>query len=112
VGGIGVGLASMVVPMYIAEIAPANKRGELVAFNQLAIVIGIVLVYFVNYYIVLQGDTQWNLNMGWRWMFGSEAIPAILYLVLVLFIPESPRWLVIKERDAEAREVLRHLTRR
>jgi SP family xylose:H+ symportor-like MFS transporter len=108
IGGVGVGLASMVVPMYIAEIAPAAKRGELVAFNQLAIVIGIVLVYFVNFYIALQGDQIWNLTTGWRWMFGSEAIPALLYLLLVLFIPESPRWLVINNRDHEAREVLRH----
>ncbi|HLA55189.1 MAG TPA: sugar porter family MFS transporter [Flavobacterium sp.] len=106
IGGIGVGLASMVVPMYIAEIAPADKRGALVAYNQLAIVIGIVVVYFVNYFISLQGNTDWNLNEGWRWMFASEAIPSILYLVLVFFIPESPRWLLQKNRDNEAVSVL------
>ncbi|NUY81023.1 sugar porter family MFS transporter [Flavobacterium sp. MAH-1] len=106
IGGIGVGIASMVVPMYIAEIAPADKRGELVAYNQLAIVIGIVVVYFVNYFIAVQGDAAWNLNMGWRLMFASEAIPSVLYLVLVLFIPESPRWLLQKGREAESIAVL------
>ncbi len=106
VGGVGVGLASMVVPMYIAEIAPAEKRGALVAYNQLAIVIGIVVVYFVNYFIALQGNAEWNLNEGWRWMFASEAIPSILYLVLILFIPESPRWLLQKQKNAEAVAIL------
>jgi MFS transporter, SP family, xylose:H+ symportor len=106
VGGVGVGIASMTVPMYIAEIAPASKRGALVAYNQLAIVIGIVIVYFVNYFIALQGDEQWNLNEGWRWMFGSEAIPSILYLVLLFFIPESPRWLLLKGQQAKARSIL------
>jgi MFS transporter, SP family, xylose:H+ symportor len=106
IGGIGVGLASMVVPMYIAEIAPANKRGALVAYNQLAIVIGIVVVYFVNYLIALQGDADWNLNLGWRYMFASEAIPSILYLILIFFIPESPRWLLEKGRGDEAVKIL------
>jgi MFS transporter, SP family, xylose:H+ symportor len=106
IGGLGVGLASMVVPMYIAEIAPADKRGALVAYNQLAIVIGIVLVYFVNYFIALQGNEQWNLTEGWRWMFGSEALPALLYGVLLFFIPESPRWLIMKDRYAKAESVL------
>lgn len=106
IGGIGVGLASMVVPMYIAEIAPAEKRGALVAYNQLAIVIGIVVVYFVNYFIALQGNAQWNLNEGWRWMFASESIPAVLYLILLCFIPESPRWLLQKQKEAEAVSVL------
>lgn len=106
VGGIGVGLASMVVPMYIAEIAPADKRGGLVAYNQLAIVIGIVVVYFVNYFIALQGNAAWNLNEGWRWMFGSEALPAFLYFVLIFFIPESPRWLMMRGRNNAALQVL------
>lgn len=106
VGGIGVGIASMVVPMYIAEIAPAGKRGALVAYNQLAIVIGIVVVYFVNYFIALQGDDNWNLNHGWRWMFGSEAIPSVLYLALLFFIPESPRWLLMRGKAVKAQSVL------
>lgn len=90
IGGIGVGIASMVVPMYIAEIAPAEKRGSLVAYNQLAIVIGIVTVYFVNYLIALQGNEEWNLQKGWRWMFGSEAIPSILYMVLLFLFLKVP----------------------
>lgn len=106
IGGIGVGIASMVVPMYIAEIAPAEKRGALVAYNQLAIVIGIMVVYFVNYFIALQGNDEWNRTEGWRWMFGSEMIPSILYLSLLFFIPESPRWLLMKNKNAKAKEVL------
>lgn len=106
IGGIGVGIASMVVPMYIAEIAPPERRGSLVAYNQLAIVIGIVTVYFVNYLIALQGDEEWNLYEGWRWMFGSEAIPSVLYMVLLFFIPESPRWLLMKNKPAKAFEIL------
>ena len=109
VGGIGVGLASMVVPMYIAEIAPAEKRGELVAYNQLAIVSGIVIVYFVNYFISLQGNFNWNIEIGWRYMFASESIPALIYLVLVFFIPESPRWLLEKKRVSSAGAVLEKL---
>ena len=106
IGGIGVGIASMVVPMYIAEIAPPKRRGALVGNYQLAIVIGIVLVYFVNYFIALQGDANWNLNIGWRWMFGSEILPSILFLVFIFLIPESPRWLIQKGKPTEATVVL------
>ena len=106
IGGIGVGIASMVVPMYIAEIAPPKRRGALVGNYQLAIVIGIVVVYFVNYFIALQGDSNWNLNIGWRWMFGSEIIPSILFLVFIFLIPESPRWLFQKGKTVEAVKVL------
>jgi SP family xylose:H+ symportor-like MFS transporter len=106
VGGIGVGIASMVVPMYIAEIAPPKRRGALVGNYQLAIVIGIVVVYFVNYFIALQGDAHWNLNIGWRWMFGSEIIPSILFLVFIFLIPESPRWLLQKGKSEQAAAVL------
>ena len=106
IGGIGVGIASMVVPMYIAEIAPPKRRGALVGNYQLAIVIGIVLVYFVNYFIALQGDANWNLNIGWRWMFGSEILPSILFLVFIFLIPESPRWLIQKGKPTDARVVL------
>ena len=109
VGGIGVGVASMVVPMYIAEIAPPKRRGALVGNYQLAIVIGIVVVYFVNYFIALQGDTHWNLNMGWRWMFGSEIIPSLLFLVFIFLIPESPRWLFLKGKNQEAMAVLQKI---
>jgi SP family xylose:H+ symportor-like MFS transporter len=106
IGGIGVGIASMVVPMYIAEIAPPKRRGALVGNYQLAIVIGIVLVYFVNYFIALQGDANWNLNIGWRWMFGSEVLPSILFLVFIFLIPESPRWLIQKGKPTNAKVVL------
>lgn len=109
VGGIGVGIASMVVPMYIAEIAPPKRRGALVGNYQLAIVIGIVVVYFVNYFIALQGDAAWNLNIGWRWMFGSEIIPSILFLIFIFLIPESPRWLFQKGETAKAMVVLQKL---
>lgn len=112
VGGIGVGLASMVVPMYLAEIAPASKRGALVANYQLAIVLGIVLVYFVNYFIALQGDTEWNLTMGWRWMFGSELLPSLLFLVCLFLIPESPRWLATKGKDQQMQAVLERINNR
>lgn len=106
IGGAGVGIASMTSPMYIAEIAPANIRGRLVSFYQLAIVIGILVVYFVNYMISGQGDESWNLDLGWRWMFGSEAIPATLFFILLFFVPESPRWLAIKNRWDESLKVL------
>ena len=81
-GGIGVGLASMVSPMYIAEMAPADRRGNLVAWNQFAIIFGMLVVYFVNYSIALQGDAEWLHTTGWRWMFASGIIPASLFLFL------------------------------
>jgi sugar porter (SP) family MFS transporter len=110
VGGLGIGIASMTTPMYIAEIAPARLRGRLVALNQLAIVTGIVLVYFVNYFIAQQGDQAWNENVGWRWMFASGMFPSVLFALLLLRIPESPRWLVEAGRVDEARDVLTHVT--
>lgn len=110
IGGIGVGIASMVSPMYIAEMAPARIRGTLVSMNQMAIVIGIFLVYFVNYFIAKMGDETWNLTMGWRWMFGSETIPAGLFFLLLFLVPESPRWLVIKNQEAKAEGILRKVT--
>lgn len=108
-GGIGVGLASVLSPMYIAEIAPASIRGRLVSWNQLAIVIGILAVYFVNYYIARQGDVTWNILYGWRWMFASSAIPAFLFFVCLLFVPESPRWLVMKGKEELAERIMTQL---
>src|SRR5665213_2628986 len=78
-GGVGVGLASMLSPLYIAEIAPPADRGRLVVFQQIAIVTGITLVYFVNWAIASQGDEAWGLSVGWRWMLASEALPALLF---------------------------------
>jgi len=106
IGGLGVGAASMSSPMYIAEISPARIRGRMVSVNQFAIVTGFLVVYFVNYFIALQGDQMWNQESGWRWMFGSEALPALLLLVLLFFVPESPRWLTKQNRSNEALEIL------
>ncbi len=108
-GGIGIGTASVVCPLYIAEIAPASRRGRLVTFNQLAIVIGILVVYFVNYFIAGLGDEQWNTDTGWRWMFGSAAAPAAVFFLLTLLIPESPRWLAHRGRTEEALGTLRRV---
>ncbi|MHC4508645.1 MAG: sugar porter family MFS transporter, partial [Planctomycetota bacterium] len=105
-GGVGVGAASISSPMYIAEISPARIRGRMVSVNQFAIVTGFLVVYFANYFIALQGDVAWNEQSGWRWMFASEALPALLLLVLLFFVPESPRWLAKQNRDTEALEIL------
>src|SRR2546423_1424914 len=83
--GIGVGLASLLSPLYIAEIAPKEVRGKLVSLNQIAIVVGMVGVYFVNWAIAQLGDEQWLRTVGWRWMFASEAVPSLLFLGLLLF---------------------------
>ena len=106
IGGIGVGLASMISPMYIAEIAPANTRGKLVSFNQFAIIFGMLVIYFVNYFIAKQGDEQWLITDGWRWMFFSGAIPAGIFIALLFFIPETPRYLVLKGQEDKALKVL------
>ncbi len=106
-GGIGIGLASMLSPMYIAEIAPAGIRGKLVSWNQFAIVTGIFVVYFVNWYIASQGNEQWNMTTGWRYMFLSGVFPSVIFLVLLFFIPETPRYLVLKGETDKALEVLR-----
>lgn len=104
-GGLGVGGASVVSPMYIAEISPAQYRGRLVAVTQFNIVLGILLAFFSNYLIAL-------LNLGeveWRWMFGVEAFPAAAFFLLLLLTPRSPRWLVLRQHREEARRVLLRL---
>ncbi len=106
IGGIGVGIASMISPMYIAEIAPANARGKLVSFNQFAIIFGMLVIYFVNYYIASQGSEEWLRTEGWRWMFFSGAIPAAIFFILLFFVPETPRYLAMKGRDKKALSVL------
>jgi SP family xylose:H+ symportor-like MFS transporter len=110
IGGIGVGTASMLSPLYIAEIAPPAQRGRLVTYQQIAIVGGMVIVYFVNWAIAAQGDDTWVLATGWRYMLLSGAIPAALFLLLLLVVPETPRWLVMRGRKDEAHAVLLRLS--
>ncbi len=108
-GGLAVGAAAIVSPLYIAEISPAHLRGRLVALQQIAIISGMVVVSIVNWIIALQGDHTWNVESGWRWMFGSETLPALLFLVCLLVVPESPRWLLKRGRETEALYVLARL---
>ena len=107
IGGIGVGIASMLSPVYIAEIAPAEDRGKLVSYNQLAIVGGFMVVYFVNYFIALSGDDLWLNDIGWRYMFASELVPVSIFLLLLYFVPDTPRSLVSHDKEAEALEILK-----
>ncbi|MDD6517872.1 MAG: D-xylose transporter XylE [Prevotella sp.] len=122
-GGIGVGMASAICPMYIGEIAPSNIRGMLVSFNQFAIIFGQLVVYFVNFLIlgdhtnpvitsigqgfsqVVSGD-PWTISTGWRYMFGSECVPAGLFTILICFVPETPRYLVLTGQDGKALRIL------
>lgn len=108
-GGIGVGIASLVSPLYIAEIAPKKARGKLVSFNQIAIVVGIMLVYFVNWGITRHANQVWLLSWGWRWMFASEAVPSLLFLMLLLQASETPRWMMMRGRSEDAAHLLRSL---
>jgi SP family xylose:H+ symportor-like MFS transporter len=107
--GMGIGLASMLAPMYIAEIAPPSKRGALVTCQQIAIVCGISLVFFVNSEIAKFGDATWLFATGWRYMLATCAIPAGLFVLLLLFVPETPRGLMLKGKHAKAQEVLKRL---
>lgn len=111
IGGLGVGSASMLSPLYISEIAPAQIRGMLVTLYQLAIVFGINIIYIVNYLIANTHDQAWNVQLGWRYMLGSEGIPAILFFILLFFVPESPRWLVKENRSEEALKILNKINR-
>ena len=108
IGGIAIGIASGLSPMYIAEISPAEIRGKLVSLNQLAIVVGILAAQIVNW--ALAGDNQqWNVEMGWRWMFWAEAFPALIFLVLAIIIPESPRWLAMNGKVEKARGIFNRI---
>lgn len=109
IGGIGVGLASMLAPMYIAEMAPADIRGKLVSFNQFAIVTGMLIVYFVNYFIVRGQTESWINEEGWRYMFLSEGIPAVLFFIFLLFVPKTPRFQTMKGKEEDAMKVLTRL---
>ncbi|MFZ5940612.1 MAG: sugar porter family MFS transporter [Bacteroidota bacterium] len=103
VGGVGVGMAILVAPMYIAEIAPRKWRGTLVTLNQLNIVLGIFVAYFSNYFIQ---RTVSDTDLSWRWMLGVGLVPAGLYFLFLFFVPRSPRWLIRKKFDEEALKVL------
>jgi MFS transporter, SP family, arabinose:H+ symporter len=105
-GGIAIGAASMLSPLYIAEIAPERIRGTLVALYQLAIVIGILVVFFVNLQIQRLGDEAWNTDTGWRWMFASLALPSVLFGMFMTAVPESPRWLMKMGNREKARLIL------
>ncbi len=118
IGGIGIGLASNLSPMYIAEISPARMRGRFVSINQLMIVIGILAAQIINWLIaqpVPEGAgteyilSSWNGQYGWRWMFGAETIPASMFFLLMFFVPESPRWLLKYGRDEQAAGILSRL---
>lgn len=109
IGGVGVGLASAIAPTYIGEIAPANIRGKLVSWYQFAVIFGMLVVYFVNWGIASGHSTAWINDVGWRWMFASELIPAVLFLVLLFFVPETPRYLASKNNLKEALNVLTKL---
>ena len=123
IGGVGVGLASAICPMYIAEVAPSNIRGTLVSWNQFAIIFGQLVVYFVNFFILgdhiqplveemgkglaaINPAAQWTVTTGWRYMFGSEAVPAGLFALLICFVPETPRYLVSIGQDSKAESIL------
>ncbi len=105
-GGVGIGIASISTPMYIAEITPARLRGRMVALNQIAIVCGLAATSFVNYSIARHGDQAWLISTGWRWMFATGIAPAIVFILLLLPIPESPRWLIEMKRDDRAKAIL------
>lgn len=123
IGGVGVGLASAICPMYIAEVAPSNIRGTLVSWNQFAIIFGQLVVYFVNFIIlgenanpvieamkVLNADeAAWTISTGWRYMFGSEAVPAGLFTLLICLVPETPRYLVMAGCDDKALAILQRI---
>lgn len=106
IGGLGIGIASMNAPMYIAEIAPAKKRGNLVTYYQLAVVIGFFIVFLATYFIGSNLTEAQNLQFGWRRMFWSELIPSLSFLLLLFLVPKSPRWLALKGKKEESLEVL------
>ncbi|MEK4560698.1 D-xylose transporter XylE [Staphylococcus sp. FSL K6-3157] len=109
IGGIGVGLASAISPMYISEIAPSSIRGRLVSWNQFAIIFGMLVVYFVNYGITFGQSQSWIELIGWRYMFMTEAIPAIAFFFLLFLVPETPRYLSLNNRNTEALTVLNRI---
>ena len=106
IGGLGIGIASMNAPMYIAEIAPAKRRGNMVSYYQLAVVIGFFTVFLATYFIGNSMTEAENIERGWRQMFWSELVPALMFLFLLFFVPKSPRWLFLKGREDEGYKTL------
>jgi len=109
IGGIGIGVASMNAPMYIAEIAPADERGKLVTYYQVAIVTGFFVVFLATYFIGNGMTEAENTTVGWRYMFWSELVPSLAFLGLLFWVPKSPRWLMTKNRTEEAAAVLEQI---
>lgn len=109
IGGLGIGVASMNAPMYIAEISPADIRGKMVTLYQMAIVLGFFIVFLVTYQIGAGKTEAYNTETGWRMMFWSELVPCVLFLLLLFFVPKSPRWLLLKEREEESLKVLERI---
>ena len=109
IGGLGIGIASMCAPMYIAEVSPPKRRGSLVTFYQLGIVVGFFIVFLVTYYIGGNLTEAQNIDYGWRRMFWSELVPSLSFLILLLFVPKSPRWLHLMGRKKEAFKVLKKI---
>ncbi|MEM1001898.1 MAG: sugar porter family MFS transporter [Bacteroidota bacterium] len=109
IGGLGIGIASMNAPMYIAEIAPSSIRGRMVTYYQLAVVIGFFSVFIATFFIGSNLSQTDNIAFGWRRMFWSELIPSLLFLILLFFVPKSPRWLCLTGNNEEALEVLKKL---
>jgi SP family arabinose:H+ symporter-like MFS transporter len=112
IGGIGVGMASTLSPLYIAEIAPAKNRGRLVSIYQFAVVTGIFVTFFINAAIAGYGNDAWDIAYAWRWMLGFGIAPGIIYIILLLFIPETPRWLMKQNQEVRALEVLEKMNGR
>lgn len=112
IGGIGVGMASTLAPLYISEIAPARIRGRLVSIYQFAVVTGIFVTFFINATIAGIGDDAWDVSTAWRWMLGFGIAPGILYMLLLLLIPETPRWLMRQKQEVRALGVLERMNGR
>ncbi|WP_423822929.1 sugar porter family MFS transporter [Salinisphaera sp. SPP-AMP-43] len=112
VGGLAVGIASLVSPMYMGELTPERWRGRTLSMFQQSIVVGQTVVFFTNYFIARGMTDAWLADVGWRWMLGSEAIPAVLFGVLLFLVPESPRWCVMNNQLDRARRILARFTSR